>query len=112
MKMLVAKDRYAIAVMKSLGFTGSELRAQYVARALLVAALGVVPGVILANTLGELVGGALISAFGASAFRFVVNQLNVYLAAPLLLAACVCAATLLGIRDIRAVKIYEHIKEA
>jgi putative ABC transport system permease protein len=112
MKMLVAKDRYPIAILKSLGFTGVDIRRQYVTRSLLVAALGVIVGVILANTLGELVGAALISSLGATTFSFVVNPFYAYLFAPLLIMACVYAATLLGIRDIRPLKISAHIKEA
>jgi putative ABC transport system permease protein len=42
----------------------------------------------------------------------VVNPFYAYLFAPLLIAACVSVATLLGIRDIRPLKISEHIKEA
>jgi putative ABC transport system permease protein len=112
MKMLVSKDRYSIAILKSLGFTGSDIRRQYMTRSLLVAALGVIIGVVLANTLGELVGAALISSLGATTFRFVVNPFYAYLFAPLLIAVCVWAATLLGIRDIRPLKISAHIKEA
>jgi putative ABC transport system permease protein len=112
MKMLVAKDRYSIAILKSLGFTGADIRKQYVARSLLVAALGIIIGVILANTLGELVGAALISSLGATTFRFVINPFYAYLFAPLLTMVCVYIATLLGIRDIRPLKISAHIKEA
>ncbi|MDR1237172.1 MAG: FtsX-like permease family protein, partial [Propionibacteriaceae bacterium] len=112
MKMLVAKDSYPIAILKSLGFTSMDIRKQYVTRSGLVAAFGVVIGVILANTLGELVGAALISALGATTFRFVVDPLYAYLFAPFLVAVCVLAATLLGIRDIRPLKISAYIKEA
>jgi putative ABC transport system permease protein len=72
----------------------------------------VITGVLLANTLGELVGGAMISTFGATVFKFEVNPFYAYLLAPVLIFACVYYATLLGIRDIRAIKISEHIKEA
>jgi putative ABC transport system permease protein len=112
MKMLVAKDRYSVAILKSLGFTSADIRRQYMTRSLLVAALGAIVGVILANTLGELVGATLISSLGATTFRFVVNPFYAYLFAPLLITGCVCAATLLGVRDIRPLKISEHIKEA
>lgn len=111
MKMIVAKDRYQTAILKSLGFTGTDIRRQYVTRSISVAALGVITGTILANTVGELVGAALISSFGATTFRFVVDPFYAYLYAPLLMAVCVYAATLLGITGIRKLKISEHIKE-
>jgi putative ABC transport system permease protein len=112
MKMLVAKDRYPIAILKSLGFTGGDISWQYITRSAIVLVLGVVIGTILANTLGEYAGVAIISAFGASTFTFVVNPWFAYLLSPLLIATCVYAATLLGTADIRPLRISDHIKEA
>ena len=111
MKMLVAKDRYSIAVLKSIGFTSSDIRRQYVMRSIIVLALGIVIGTVLANTLGELVGVALISSFGASTFHFEINPLFAYLFSPLVIAACVYIATLLGVSDIRSLKVSEYIRE-
>ncbi|WRS27191.1 ABC transporter permease [Oscillospiraceae bacterium MB08-C2-2] len=112
MKMLVTKDRYPIAILKSMGFTTSDIRIQYVTRGVVVLIFGVIIGTILSNTLGELVGMAIISSFGASSFHFVVNPLFAYLFSPLLIAVCVFIATLLGVSDIRSLKISDHIKEA
>lgn len=112
MKMLVAKDRYPIAILKSMGFTGSDIRGQYLTRSITVLALGVIIGTILANTLGELVGVAIVSSFGAATFHFEVNPWFVYLVSPLLITGCVIAATMFGVTGIQALKISEHIKEA
>lgn len=111
MKMLVVKDRYSIALLKAIGFPSADIRRQYITRSMTLAALGVIIGVISANTLGELAGAALISSFGASSFRFEVNPLFAYFLSPLLIGACVYIATLWGITDIRRLKISEHIKE-
>ncbi len=112
MKMLVAKDRYPIAILKSLGFTDADIEGQYLTRSFIVLALGVIIGTVLANTLGEYVGVALVSSFGASSFNFVVNPVFAYLVSPLLITVYVYTATLLGASDIRPLKISEHIKEA
>ena len=111
MKMLAAKDRYSIAVMKSMGFTNADISMQYLTRSIVVLVLGVVIGTILANTLGEYIGVAIVAAFGATAFNFVVNPFFAYVGSPLLLAACVYTATLLGVSGIGALKISEHIRE-
>jgi putative ABC transport system permease protein len=111
MKMLVAKDRYSIAVLKSVGFTSRGIKWQYLTRSAIVLALGVIIGTALANTLGELLGAGFISSFGASSFRFNINPLFAYVFSPLLIAACVLITTALGISDIRKLKISEHIKE-
>ncbi len=112
MKMLVTKDRYSVAILKSMGFTNLDIRVQYVTRGVIVLVLGVMIGTILSNTLGELVGMTIISSFGASSFHFVVNPLFAYLFSPLLIAICVYIATLLGVSDICSLKISDHIKEA
>ncbi len=112
MKMLVVKDRYSIALLKSMGFTSEGIRRQYLTRSVIVLVLGVVIGTIMANTLGEYVGVAIVSAFGATDFNFVVNPFFAYMVSPLLVATCVYIATLLGVLDIRQLKISEHIKEA
>lgn len=111
MKMLITKDRYPIAVLKSLGFSCNDIRMQYVARSVFVLIFGVVIGTFLANTLGELVGVGLISSFGASSFHFEVNPLFAYLFSPLVITVCVCVATIFGISDIDSLKVSDHIKE-
>lgn len=111
MKMLLTKERYSIAVMKSLGFKASEIRIQYLARGYAVLILGILIGTILANTLGELLGAGLIASFGASSFRFVINPVYAYLFSPILMAASVGIATRLGISGISSFKIPDYIKE-
>jgi len=111
MRMLIAKDRYAIAVLKSIGFTASDIRTQYLVRSVFVLALGVVLGTLLANTLGESLAGAVIGAFGASSFAFVVNPLEAYLIAPALMALSVLLATVFGTLDAGTIRVSESIRE-
>ena len=111
MKMLVAKDRYSIAVMKALGFTNSDIMTQYAARSLFVLMIGIVVGTLLANTLGGLLAGAVISSFGASSFTFSVNPLAAYLLCPLLMACSVLIATIISTSGAGKIKISENIKE-
>lgn len=75
MKMLIAKDRYSIAVMKASGFTDSDMIKQYVTRSFLLLFAGIVLGLLLANTLGQELAGALIALLGASSFQFEINPL-------------------------------------
>ncbi len=111
MKMLVAKDRYAIAVMKAFGFTNSDITAQYVARCVFVLIVGIVLGTLLANTLGEVLAGALISSFGASSFKFAVNPLLTYLLCPLMMVCSVLIATIAGTSGAGQIKISKNVKE-
>jgi len=111
MKMLVVKDRYSIAVMKSLGFTNTDIKRQYLSRAGLVMILGVLLGTLLANTAGEFLGGMLISMFGVSSFQFIVNPLIAYALCPLGMAMVVIAATTIGLSGAGSIRISENIKE-
>jgi putative ABC transport system permease protein len=110
-KMIVTKDRHPIAILKSMGFTSKDIRGQYLTRSTTVLILGLIIGTILANTLGELVGVAIVSSFGATTFRFVVNPWFVYLISPLLIACCIITATRLGILGIQTLKVSDYIKE-
>jgi putative ABC transport system permease protein len=110
-KMLLAKDRYPIAVMKALGFTDFDISIQYVSRSLLVLALAIVLGTLLANTLGEFFAGAIIASLGATAFSFVVKPLTAYLVSPLLLLCAVLLATVFTSFGSKAITISDNIKE-
>ncbi|GIN86354.1 ABC transporter permease [Heyndrickxia sporothermodurans] len=111
MKMLVAKDRYSIAVLKSLGFTNSDITIQFVSRSVFVLILGIVLGTLLANTLGEVLASAVISSFGASSFNFIVNPLSAYLLCPLMMICSVLIATIIGTSRAGQIKISENVKE-
>ncbi|WP_044480582.1 ABC transporter permease [Paenibacillus antibioticophila] len=111
MKMLVAKDKHSISVMKAFGFTSSDIQTQYISRAVLVLMIGIVLGTLLANTLGELLAGAVIASFGASTFHFVVHPLAAYLLSPLLMIGSVLIATIIGTSGAGHLKLSEHIKE-
>jgi len=111
MKMLVAKDRYSIAVMKAFGYTDVDIKLQYISRSVFILLIGIALGTLLANTLGEMLAGAGISSFGVSSFEFVANPLSAYLFSPIMMAATVLLATLLGVTKAGEIKISEHIKE-
>ncbi len=111
MKMLVAKDRYPIAVMKAFGFTNSDITVQYVTRSVFVLVIGIVLGTLLANTLGEVLAGVGISLIGASSFKFSVNPISSYILCPLMMISFVLVATIIGRWGIGQIKISENIKE-
>ena len=110
MKMLIAKDRPAIAVMKSLGFNNADMKVQYISRALFVLSIGIVVGTVLANTLGEMLAGAMIASFGANAFTFAIDPITAYIVCPLLMLVAVVIATIGGTAGAGRIQISQHIK--
>lgn len=111
MKMLIAKDRYSIAVIKAVGYTSRDIKGQYAVRAIFVLLIGVLLGTLLANTLGEVLGGMVISAFGASSFKFTINPVSAYVLCPLLMIFTVLIGAALGTNSTGKIKISENIKE-
>ena len=111
MKMLIAKERHSIAVMKSLGFTNRDITVQFFSRFALVLFLGTLGGTILANTLGEVLAGAVIASFGAATFKFVVNPVSAYLISPLAMCCAVVLAVALGTSGVENIRVSAHIKE-
>ena len=110
-KMLIAKDRYPIAVMKALGFTNADISIQYISRSVFVLFFAVILGTVLANTLGELLAGSIIASLGATVFSFVVRPLSAYLISPLLLFSSVILATLFITSGSGNLTISDNIKE-
>ena len=111
MRLLVAKDRYAIAVLKAIGFSDRDLAVQYLTRALLVSLLGAALGAVLAGSAGQSLTGAVMAGFGAASFEFVIDPWRSYLAIPLALVATVSAAALVRAPLAGRVSIPETIKE-
>lgn len=111
MKLLTAKDRYSIAVLKSVGFTGSDISRQYIWRSVLVVILGILLGSVLAGTLGERIAGVAISSLGAAAFQFTEDPLSSFVLSPAVLLFTALAATIAGTAKAGNLCISQSIKE-
>ncbi|WP_018591325.1 ABC transporter permease [Terrisporobacter glycolicus] len=111
LRMLIAKDKYSIAIMKSLGFTNRDLSIQYISRSIFICIIGIFLGVILSNTLGEKLAGTLIGSFGATTFKFIINPISTYLLLPIMLILSVIIASTLSTSSLEKIKISDNIKE-
>jgi putative ABC transport system permease protein len=101
LKMLLAKDRLQIAIMKSIGFSLRDIRTQYVARIFIVLLAGIIAGTMCANTIGEKMASALMSLLGASDIQFVIDPLKAYILCPLILMIVVAITTILSAAPIK-----------
>lgn len=111
MKLLTTKDRYSIAVLKSIGFTNSDITRQYVWRIFAVMMAGIVLGTLLAGTLGERMAGAVITSLGAATFHFHVDPLSTYVLLPAILILTAVAAAIHGAKNAGKLHISLFIKE-
>lgn len=93
MRMLISKDGTRIAIMRSIGFSLRDVRAQYLAMALSVLAVGILAGTLFSNTLGQQLVSVLWSFMGAARIRFVIDPLQSFVLLPALLGAAVAITT-------------------
>jgi putative ABC transport system permease protein len=112
MVMLITKDTNQIAIMRSLGFSLRHIRTQYLTRALVLLAFGIVLGTLFSNTLGQQLVSVVLSLQGASRIKFVIDPLQAYVMYPLILMFTVAVTTLLSTRTgIKETNIAEMIIE-
>lgn len=111
-KMLVLRDADTRAVLRAIGFTARDLRAQYMTRVCAVALLGFVLGALLANTLGERLAGALIVSLGASGLRFDAEPLRAYLLCPALLILSVLLPARMNLKSVAKTDIHAALGDA
>ncbi|WP_410514021.1 FtsX-like permease family protein [Paenibacillus sp. BR2-3] len=111
LKMLVAKDYAQIAILKSIGFTLKDIRIKYVTMALLVLNIGIILGTIVSNTIGQKIVSVILSFFGASQIKFVIDPVQAYILCPLVLMLVVTITTLISIISIKKSSISEMIVE-
>ncbi len=111
MKMLIAKDRYAIAVLKASGFTKKDIMIQYVSRFIFILFAGILLGSILANVLGEQLTLAATSPIGVRYLRFLIDPVSAYIITPLLMLISTLLAMVPGIRNVGKVMVMGNINE-
>lgn len=111
LKMLVAKDNYQIAVMKSMGFSVKDIRVQYLVKSLLVLNIAIILGTIFSNTIGQKLISFLWSFMGASQIKFVIDPIQAYILIPLILITVVTITTLMSIVSIKRSSIADMIVE-
>ncbi len=84
LKMMYAKDQTQIGIMRSLGVSIRKIKEQYQAGVLCSLFIGIVLGLILVETLGELLMGVGMGMMGASKIQFIIKGWQVFIAFPIL----------------------------
>lgn len=110
-RMLMAKDRVNIAILKAIGFNSEDLTKQYLARSGCILMIALVVGLILVSTLGESVAGVLLANLGAAGFEFTTWPIRNYILYSALMIGTVISATLIGTSYMKNIIISENIKE-
>jgi len=110
LRLLVGKETHSLAIMKAIGFTADELTCQYIVRVSIIVLLSLSAGLLLSNTLGELLAGALLRSFGSAAFSFKQNIFFAFTAAPLIILVPSLGSALLIKTKIRSITTAQSIR--
>ena len=111
MRLLMARDAFAIAVQRAIGVRDRLIQRQYVVRGITLLVAGVVVGTVLAALLGGGLAGAALSPVGLSSIRLATNPWLVYLLTPAALLAVVVAATTASTRPARGGSLSTTLKD-
>lgn len=101
LKMLIAKDRAQIAIMKNIGFASHDIISQYVIKTIIVLAIGIVLGTVLCNSLGEVFISAIGSMQGAPSINFEIHPFEAYLLYPVILMIATSITTVINCQPIQ-----------
>ncbi len=113
MKLRLAKDVAQIAAMKSIGFTNSDVRKQYLYKIGIVSTAGIFSGTLISNIFGERIVSMTLDmmGFGISRITFIINPWIAFIILPLVLFTVTAVITWLSTTQIRGYNIISLINE-
>lgn len=107
MKVMMAKERGDIALLKSIGFRNHALRSWQISRILMLLAVAIALGTLLSKILGPVTVGLVFDMMGATKVKLCVNPVEAYLIYPLLLLAVTGFAAFLCAGGVKNVDVKE-----
>ncbi|MBI4856267.1 MAG: FtsX-like permease family protein [Acetobacterium woodii] len=111
LQLITAREHSAIAIKKSMGFSNRDIRIQFGIRILVIQGLAIVVGTVLANSLGEVIFGCMLSSMGAAKITLLVEPLTAYLLCPAIQLLVVLFTVVMGTRTVRNYHIKDQIME-
>ena len=111
LQLITAREHSAIAIKKAIGFSNRDIRIQFGIRILITQFIAIVVGTVLANTLGEVIFGLMLSSMGASKITMLVEPITAYLLSPAAQLLVVFITVIVGTKVVRNYHIRDQIKE-
>lgn len=109
-RMLIAKDARQITILQAIGFSASQIRLQYLFRALIVLGVSICVGIVASVEAGEGIISKVLSAMGAPAIQLIIVPWEVFLASPTVLIAVVLLALLFAVKIERSQIVSQMIE--
>jgi putative ABC transport system permease protein len=111
LQLITAREHSAIAIKKSIGFSNRDIRIQFGIRIILIQFLAIAVGTFLANTLGEVIFGMMLSSMGASKITMIVEPVKSYLLSPAAQLLLVFITVMVGSKVVKNYHIRDQIME-
>jgi putative ABC transport system permease protein len=111
LQLITAREQSAIAIKKAIGFTIRDIRIQFGIRILMIQCVAIIIGTVLANTLGEVIFGLMLSSMGASKITMIVEPATAYLLYPAAQLLVVFITVIVGTKVVKNYHIRNQIVE-
>jgi putative ABC transport system permease protein len=111
LQLITAREHGAIAIKKAIGFSNRDIRIQFGIRILMIQFVAIIVGTVLANLLGEIIFGFMLSSMGASKITMLVEPITAYLICPVAQLFVVFTTVIVGTKVVRKYHIRNQIME-
>lgn len=111
LQLITAREHSSIAIKKAIGFSTRDIRIQLGIRILMVQFAAIIVGTVLANSLGEIIFGWMLSSMGVAKITMLVEPVTAYLLCPAAQLLVVFLTVIVGTKVVRSYHIRDQIME-
>ena len=109
-RLVVGRERNDSSLKKALGFTSSDIRMEYLKKTVTYILPGIVLGVFAGIVPGQSLAALLLRSMGAYSFRFIIDPLTVFAAAPAMIAVSAVLAAILSLTEVKRIHAWECLR--
>lgn len=109
-RLVVWRERNDSSLKKALGFTSSDIRMEYLKKTLTYILPGIVLGVFAGIVPGQSLAALLLRPMGAYSFRFIIDPLTVFAAAPAMISVSAALAAILSLTEVKRIHAWECLR--
>ncbi|MBQ9075009.1 MAG: ABC transporter permease [Mogibacterium sp.] len=109
-RLVIWRERNDSSLKKALGFTSSDIRMEYLKKTLTYILPGIVLGVFAGIVPGQSLAALLLRSMGAYSFRFIIDPLTVFAAAPAMIAVSAALAAILSLTEVKRIHAWECLR--
>ena len=109
-RLVVWRERNDSSLKKALGFTSSDIRMEYLKKTVTYILPGIVLGVFAGIVPGQSLAALLLRSMGAYSFRFIIDPLTVFAAAPAMIAVSAVLAAILSLTEVKRIHAWECLR--